>query len=179
MNSDSFEVLYDRVAPALYSWARLKVGSKIQANIDPQDLVQEASARAFEQFDKFDPARGSFRAWLFCIAKNCRNEVLRSSLRSGGTRSGVLRVSQCPDSVTSTSKRLARDDALQELIERISDLDEVDRELFIRCGLEGETTSVAATRMQLSSAGAQKRWVRLREKLRDRAWIRELLATDS
>ena len=170
---ETFEQHYERVAPALYSWAALTVGPALRARVDPQDLVQEASARAFEAFASFDPTLGSFRAWIFRIAKNCRNEVLRGAARARLT--GDEGVSQCPASVTAISQRMARDDALQKLLELVETFDPTDRELFLRCGLQGEAATSAAVRMGLGEEAVQKRWSRLRERLRDRPRVRELL----
>lgn len=172
---ESFEALYERVAPALYSWANLCVGSGLRARVDPQDLVQEATARAFEGFERFDPSQGSFRAWIFRIAKNCRNELLRGAAHARVAGAGEARASQCPASVTGISQRLARDDSLGQLLEFVDGFEEVDREAFLRCGLQGETIAKAAVRMGLTEAALQRRWHRLREKLRDRPWVRELL----
>lgn len=173
--NSSFESLYATVAPALYSWACLTVGTGLRARIDPQDLVQEASARAYERFADYDPKLGSFRSWIFRIAKNYRNEVLRRISRARVGGEGGATVSQCPASVTGISQRLARDDALQHLLAFVDEFDEADRELFLRCGLQGERIVQAAVRMDLSEVAAQKRWVRLREKLRGRPWVKELL----
>jgi RNA polymerase sigma-70 factor (ECF subfamily) len=173
-SDESFETRYERVAPALYSWAALTVGPALRARIDPQDLVQEASARAFEGFATFDPELGSFRSWIFRIAKNCRNEALRGAARAR-LSGGEERVSQCPASVTAISQRMARDDALQKLLEFVETFDPTDRELFLRCGLQGEGATKAAVRMGLGEEAVQKRWSRLRERLRDRPRVRELL----
>lgn len=86
-----------------------------------------------------------------------------------------MRVSQCPDSATNISLRLSRDDSLRRLIEYVDGLDDLDRELFVRCGLQGETCVQAATRSGVNESAAQMRWYRLRERLRDRPWVRELL----
>ncbi len=174
--ADSFESHYSSIAAALHTWACLTVGPTLRSRVDPQDLVQEASARAFEHFSDFDPELGSFRAWIFRIAQNCRNEVLRRVTRARVPGDQEARASQCPASVTNISRRLARDEALQHLLEYVEQFDELDRELFLRCGLQGERVAKAAVRMGLSEDAAQKRWERLREKLRDRPRVRELLA---
>jgi len=62
---EGFAALYGRAAPALFAWAALHVGEPLRARLDPEDVLQEVSCRAFERFDTFDPGRSSFHAWIF------------------------------------------------------------------------------------------------------------------
>jgi len=85
------------------------------------------------------------------------------------------RLDDCPQVVTSISARLARDEALNAFLDRARSLDPVDRELLVRCGLEGTDCTVAATRLGISSEAATKRWQRLRAELRATPWVLDLL----
>ena len=71
---DDFRSLYEALAPSLYAWARLRTGSMA---LDPDDLLQEVWIRALQTGSGFDPAKGSFRAWVFGIAKHVYLEALR------------------------------------------------------------------------------------------------------
>src|SRR5258708_5962011 len=66
----SFRELYERVAPSLYTWARVRSGPSRELAIDPEDLLQETWMRAVEGIATYDGERASFRAWIFGIAKN-------------------------------------------------------------------------------------------------------------
>jgi RNA polymerase sigma-70 factor (ECF subfamily) len=61
----AFEQLYQRYADRLYRYAAGLTGSTSQAD----DIVSDTMIAAFEQLQRFDPARGSFAGWLFTIAR--------------------------------------------------------------------------------------------------------------
>jgi RNA polymerase sigma-70 factor (ECF subfamily) len=175
----SFEQLYARLAPALYAWAVLRA----PRGIEPADLLGETWLRAVRSVHDFDPARASFRAWLFGIAKKVLLHELRaqaqrerSAERTGdgsrATRGGLEGV---PEAVTSLSLRFQREESMTRFLERIGGLAREERELVVYCGLEGSTCREAATRMGLSEEATFKRWQRLRAELRASSWAAELL----
>ena len=57
----AFQRLYDKVAPSLYAWTRLRLQGGPGAGLDPQDVLQEVWLRALRAFASYDE-RGSFRA---------------------------------------------------------------------------------------------------------------------
>lgn len=59
-----FEVLYERYADRLYRYALSRTGAPEAA----ADIVSAAMVGALENLERFDPAKGSFSAWLFTIA---------------------------------------------------------------------------------------------------------------
>src|SRR4029078_12177519 len=80
--------LYERVAPALYTWASLRIRPAMRGAIDPEDVVQGVWCRAWRVFYKFDPEVSGFRMWVFRIAKNVLLEGFRKVSRSGGMAAG-------------------------------------------------------------------------------------------
>ena len=59
-----FETLYERYAERLYRYAASRTGSPEAA----ADIVSQTMLAALEGLERFEPARGSFAAWLFTIA---------------------------------------------------------------------------------------------------------------
>lgn len=177
-----FSDLYERIAPALYAWAALRVRPAMRTAIDPQDVVQEVWCRAWKAFDTFDPATTSFRLWVFRIAKNVMLEAFRKAQRSSGQVAGpttrMFQLQNVPDSATNVSRRMARHDGLRVLLNWVGELDEDQRKLFVHCGLEGLTYAEVGARMQLNKDTVAKRWQGLRERVAQFAVPGDFLAAE-
>ena len=164
------------MTPALHAWARLRIPRGLRGRVEPEDVVQEVWCRALARITHFDPARRSFRAWIFGVAKNVVLEAIRSPLLGAGGTSAVRALAGVPDRVTGVSRRVARDEALQRFHERIERLEDADRRLLIHCGFEDLTCAEAAERLGISRDAAIKRWQRLRARLTEEGVPEGLLA---
>ena len=165
-----FRALYERLAPSLLAWARLRMAAKSVAQGDPEDLLQEVWLRAVEEFPAYDPERSSFRAWIFGIAKHVLYEIWRQEGRRGpalpaGEKSAAL--AAWPDVATTIRTRMARDESLERLLKRAQEFDPLDRMLLLHCGFEDMSRPQAARQLGIGVEAAEKRWQRLR------AWIVE------
>ena len=69
----AFEVFYDRHAGAAYSLAYRIVGSRPAA----EEVAQEAFLSIWRSGARFDPAKGSVRAWTLGIVRNRAIDALR------------------------------------------------------------------------------------------------------
>lgn len=178
----TFEELYVEVAPALYAWAELRIRPEMRRNVDPQDVVQEVWLRAVKRHASFDPAASNFRAWILAIAKNVLLESFRKLRRTPlleadlGRASRAFTLDGCPESITSFTQRLSKDDAVRRFLELAGSLEEDDRQILVRCGLEERTCADTARELELSEDAVIKRWQRLRTRLRGEAWTRAILA---
>lgn len=176
---ERFAELYERIAPALLTWARLRIRPAWRAHIDETDVVQEVWCRAWRAFPDFDADRIPFRYWTFRIAKNVLLEASRK-LRSGGTAAGsttrLLIISQVPDEATGLTQRVRRDEGLELFAKWATDLPEADRKLLLHVGLEGLSHSEAAERLGLSTEALSKRWQRLKQRIEEHPVPRQLMA---
>ena len=138
---------------------------------DAEDLAQEVLCRAWTRRAQF--TGGDFRAWVFQIAKRVLLEharrlrkVKRVQIAEGDT-ARADRLDQVSDHLTTLTRRIARSDEVQRLLQQTAGLDDVDRRLLLLCGMEGLPTREAAVVVGLGEEAAAKRWYRLRQKLRE------------
>jgi RNA polymerase sigma factor (sigma-70 family) len=75
---DAFDALYRECAADLFAYVRTVVRDQAAA----EDVCALAFERAYARRGRFDPARGSRRAWLFAIARNAALDELRRRRRS-------------------------------------------------------------------------------------------------
>lgn len=179
---ESLDRLYPPLAPALLAWANLRMSAPLRRAVSAEDLAQEVWLRAFEVFGSFDPARTTFRAWLFAVGKRVLLEVQRRSLRLGrelaadGSSTRVLALQGVPDDVSSLTRRISRDERVRDFVQRIDELDEQDRMTAIHCGLEELTLGEAAQRLGESHEATGKRWQRLRHRMQGWAGALDLVS---
>ena len=179
---EPFAVLYERIAPALYTWADIRIRPSMRIWLEPGDLVQEVWCRALRVFPAFDAEQLSFRFWIFRIAKNVLLEALRKAGspaargQTPGSTTRMLALNQVPDEVTGISRRLSRQEELGRFRDWVKELERTDRELLLHHGLEGLSHAEVAERLDLGVEAVAKRWQRLRGKLEQQALPREVLS---
>jgi RNA polymerase sigma-70 factor (ECF subfamily) len=172
----SFAAHYEAAAPALCAWAALRCRGPLGTLLDPDDLVQEVALEAMRAFERFDPARGAFRPWLFGVATRVASALLRSSARRHAIAGVDPLGSQDPHAeVTTISRRVRRDEALTRLLDHVTGLDPIERDLLLYRGLEGLEHAEVAELVGLGTEAATKRWLRLRERLVQLPAARDLL----
>ena len=131
------------------------------------DLTSETFVRAVDGFARFDPRRGSDRAWLFGIAARV---FARHCERSAGDRDAVARLG---------GRRALDEDEIEELAERIdaeregaalmrrgAQLPAVERAAIELVDLDGLTPQEAAVALGVSRVAFRKRLSRARSRLR-------------
>ena len=173
-DAESFARLYEHIAPAVFTWASLRIRPEQAAVLAPADLVQEVWLRAWRKIDEYDADRIPFRFWVFRIAKNVLLEASRQAQKpdrrraaSGGTEDGPSdALDLVADSITGVSRRIARDEGLSRFRDAVGELPEDDRKLVVHCGLEGLPLREVGERLGISEEAATKRWQRLRARLR-------------
>lgn len=141
------ESLYQEHGRALLLWARRAVGDHQQA----EDLVQETFARAWAKADRFDPERGSPRAWLFGIARN----LLIDGWRAAGVRPTTVELEPTIDPTSSTDV----DRALEawDVAEGLRRLAPHHREAIVACYYHGHSIAEVAARLGVPEGTVKSR----------------------
>jgi RNA polymerase sigma factor (sigma-70 family) len=171
-NVEDLARLYEDSLPAMYVWIRGRVGNGLGVHVDAEDLLQEVWLRAIPRFDRYDPQRSSFQTWLIGIAKNVLLESLRGASAARHTRAGPEQGSSLgavPDSVTTLTRAVARNEDVQRMLAFVETLDPGERLLLLGHGVEGLTLAEIGLQLGVSAEAAGKRWQRLVARLREPA----------
>ncbi len=68
---EAIERLYERLAPRLLAFIRLRLGRTLRAHLESRDILQAALLRSFERLPQLEGAgAGEMMAWLTRIAEN-------------------------------------------------------------------------------------------------------------
>lgn len=89
---DALEALFERHHAALASWLSRQLPTKWQGQLGVDDIAQETYIDALLDIRRFTPrGEGSFRRWLFAIARNNLRNAIKSleAEKRGGTRRRV------------------------------------------------------------------------------------------
>src|SRR3954471_18039646 len=76
--ASAFDALYRQTAPDVFAY----VHSLLRDRAAAEDVTMAAFERAYRARHRFDPRRGSERAWLFAIARNAALDELRRRRRT-------------------------------------------------------------------------------------------------
>lgn len=164
MACPEFVTAFEAAAPALSAWAHLRCRGPLGSFVSEDDLTQEVALAAWRARERFDPARGPFRPWLFGVASLVAADLLRRRGRAELPDAGALADGVVAD-MTTISRRARRREALEQLFVELDGLDAADRDLVVHRGLEGLPHADVAGLLGLSVEAATKRWQRLRERI--------------
>ncbi len=165
--------LYARTAPALFAWISGRWSRGLRSKFDAEDLLQECWVEALGRFTTFDPKKGTFRRWMIGVAHYVMlNRIRRLSRAEAHLKAFPAAIdpdslSQIPADVSTVSRRVSRDEALAKFVAFIHDLEDADREILLHCGLEDLSAREAGEALGLSTAAVEKRWQRLRARIRE------------
>jgi len=131
------------------------------------DLTSETFVRAAGSFGGFDPSRGSARAWLFGIAghafaRHC--EHVADGRDAAARLAGYRALDELE--MEELAGRIDAERAGRELIERCSQLPDLERAAVELVDVSGLTPKEAATALGVSRVVLRKRLSRARARLR-------------
>jgi RNA polymerase sigma-70 factor (ECF subfamily) len=160
---DEFARAYDTYAGMLYRYAVRRLGPE-----PAEDLVAETFTAAFAQWDRYDPARGEVRPWLFGILTN---KIARHH-REEGARLRTLAAMPPPavadDVAERTSEAVSAAAARSALMTAIAGLRPGDRDVLLLVAWAELTYSEVAGVLGVPVGTVRSRLNRARRLLRDR-----------
>jgi RNA polymerase sigma factor (sigma-70 family) len=62
-------------------WTLRKEFSKVLDELQIDDAINQATLRVWRSAHRFDPSRGTLRAWFYAVARNCAKRVLERRRR--------------------------------------------------------------------------------------------------
>lgn len=133
---------------------------------DPQDreeCLSEVSMRVWSRVTQFDPARGSWTAWLTAITRNTARNYQRSAQHRSGTQSipeGTPAPDVSPEEAILQAERSA---AVHNALGRLSP---GDRALFYRKYYYLQSTAQIASELGMTVRAVEGRLYRLKKQLR-------------
>jgi RNA polymerase sigma factor (sigma-70 family) len=131
------------------------------------DLTSETFLRAMNGFARFDPRRGSDRAWLFGIAAHV---FARHCEQSAGGRDAAARLAGHRtlgmDEIEELAERIDAEREGAELMRRCARLPAVERAAIELVDLDGLSPKEAAQVLGVSGVAFRKRLSRARSRLR-------------
>ncbi len=141
----AFDALYRECRDDLYAYVATVLGDRAAA----EDACAQAFERAYRRRARYDPRRGSPRAWLFAIARNAALDELRRRRRTAALLVDAADV-ESPDPDDGAEHALRRRsvrDGLASLMPR-------ERELIALKFFAGLTNGEIATLVAVSETNA-------------------------
>jgi RNA polymerase sigma-70 factor (ECF subfamily) len=129
---------YEAYGKAVYSYLRFHLPSADLA----EDVTADTFLKAFQAADRFDPAKGQARTWIFRIAQNTLRDHLRRTRLRRHVSIGAMRdlASEAP----SPEERLLWEEQVARLLDSVAELGPRDREIIsLRYGSGLDTSEVA------------------------------------
>jgi len=134
-SGEALERLYERAAPRLLAYIRLRIGRDLRARLESRDILQSTLLRSFERFDDFrgSDAR-SLAAWLARIAEReiaDRADFHHRQRRDAGRETALDEPADMPAPVRSALTQAILDEQARQLEAAMDSLSDAHREIIL------------------------------------------------
>jgi len=166
VDTDSVRSMYDDHAASLFAYLARRVGREFA-----EDLLAETFRAAIDSYPRFDPTRGSERAWLFGIATNLlrrhwrteRRRLLALERSASMTAEHIDPLMGLADGV---ANRIDAETEAARLLRAVVDLPADDRDLLFLSGWERLNSTEIGQALEIAPATVRSRLHRIRADLR-------------
>jgi RNA polymerase sigma-70 factor (ECF subfamily) len=151
---------YEAYGRSVYNYFRFHIPLPDVA----EDLTAETFLKVVRAADRFDPRRGTAKAWILAVARNTLGDWRRRARLRQYVALGTMHdlVYDAP----SPEERLLREEEVGRLLDAVATLGDADRELIgLRYGSGLDTTEVAQL-LGISEGGVRTRLWRVLGRLR-------------
>lgn len=157
---DRCRVWYSAYGQAVYSYVRFHVSSADVA----EDITADTFLKVFRAADRYDPARGAARIWVFGIARNTLRDHLRRDRVRRHASLGAMR--DLAVDAPSPEERLLWEEQVGRLLLAVNELNANDREIVgLRYGSELNNAAIASV-LGIGESGVRTRLWRALGRLR-------------
>lgn len=143
----------------VYAVVRRKLSGLNIAEADIEACAADTFSEFYTDLCKFDPAKGSIRAWLCVIARHNAADLIRRNAPL--PLDDELNAADC-----SLESDLEEQELRRAVLEAVKALGEPDREILMRKFYLGESSKDIAKRLKMSVSNVDTRTSRAVEKLR-------------
>jgi RNA polymerase sigma-70 factor (ECF subfamily) len=134
-SDEALERLYQRSAPKLLAYIRLRMGRSLRARIESRDILQATLLRSFERFGDFRGSDSrSLAAWLARIAEReiaDRADFHHRRRRDAGREEPLVEPADVPAPVRSALTQAILDERARQLEAAIESLSDAHREIIL------------------------------------------------
>lgn len=138
VDAERFAEVFERRAREIYRYLSCRTGSDLA-----EELTAETFARAFAARQRFDPRRGSVRAWLYGIATNVVRNQYRSERRKRSAYAREVGLRAVRPSSEGADNGLAERDQLETALAHLDRRSQDVLYLLVAVGLTYEETATA------------------------------------
>ena len=132
---------------------------------DQEECLSEAAMQVWQRIEQFDPARGSWNAWLTALTRN----LALNRARAGRGRQGTAEVTpDMPSREPTPEERLLEEERRAELSRALSELTAGEQLLFYRKYYYRQPTEQIAAELGMTTRAVEGRLYRLKRRLREK-----------
>ncbi|MEZ5966943.1 MAG: sigma-70 family RNA polymerase sigma factor [Planctomycetota bacterium] len=168
-DGDSLSWLVERLSPLLLAQVSYRLGPRLRAACDPQDLVQDAWLTLLPRLGDLSARDGRHTPvllrFLSTTLLNKANNLLKKHLRSGSPVAAMTWDEVAVDASGIVTKAI-RHETRHAVLQAIDGLEPIDREILLLRGIEQQRNEVVAALLGLKATAVTMRYARALARLR-------------